>query len=53
MTDTSTAFDDFVDDCFVKNDPICNVEKEKSLELVASRLISELLTAEEDDVIAA
>ena len=52
MTETSTAFDDFVDDCFVENDPICNIEKERSLELVASQLISELL-AEEDDTIAA
>ncbi len=53
MTVTSSAFDDFVDDCFVQNDPICNKEKEKSLELVASQLISELLEGEEDEAIAA
>ncbi len=52
MIYSRTAFDDFVDDCFVEEDPICDINSERSLELVASQLISELIE-ETDDSIAA
>ena len=51
MTSIGSAFDDFVDDCFIEHDPLCNISSEKSLELVASQLISELIE-EEDELIA-
>ena len=44
MSDKNLAFDDFVDDCFIEEDPICGLNGEKSLELVASTLISELIS---------
>ena len=47
-----SAFDDFVDDCFLEEDPLFDASREKSLELVASQLISELVE-EDDDLIAA
>ena len=47
MATNNFAFDDFVDDCFIEEDPICELKGEKSLELVASTLISELIS--EDD----
>ena len=47
MASNNFAFDDFVDDCFIEEDPICGLNEEKSLELVASTLISELIS--EDD----
>ena len=52
MTSPNTAFDDFVDDCFIDQDPLCEASREKSLELVASQLISELV-AEDDELMAA
>ena len=52
MLEENTAFDDFVDDCFIEEDPICGLNGEKSLELVASTLISELIS-EDDNTMAA
>ena len=52
MSLQNSAFDDFVDDCFVEEDPLCDKSREKSLELVASQLIAELIS-EDDDLIAA
>ena len=51
MTSIDSAFDDFVDDCFIEQDPLCNVSSGRSLELVASKLISEIIE-EEDELIA-
>ena len=48
MTTTDFAFDDFVDDCFIDEDPLCGASNEKSLELVASQLISELVAEGQD-----
>ena len=48
MSSTNFAFDDFVDDCFIEEDPICTLSGEKSLELVASQLISGLVSENED-----
>ena len=48
MTATDFAFDDFVDDCFIDKDPLCGIPKGKSLELVASQLISELVDVDYD-----
>ena len=48
MPSNTAAFDDFVDDCFLDEDPLCNVSRDKSLELVASQLISELVLKDED-----
>ena len=50
MASDDTAFDDFVDDCFIDHDPLCNTSRENSLELGASQLISELL---DDDLMVA
>ncbi len=52
MEDKNHAFEDFVDDCFIEKDPLCNISREKSLELVASQLIEELLSSEEDSIAA-
>ncbi len=52
MISKNTAFDDFVDDCFLEYDPLCNITCERSLELVASQLISELIEEENDSVAA-
>ncbi len=40
---TSKALDDFIDDCFVEKDPICDLHREDSLwlDLYASKLIAE------------
>ena len=53
MPSADFAFDDFVDDCFVGEDALCDKSKEESLELVASQLISELVADDDDDLIAA
>ncbi len=53
MDSGNAAFDDFVDDCFINKDPLCDKSKEKSLELVASRLISELVDEDRDAKVAA
>ena len=47
MSERNYAFDDFVDDCFLGEDPLCGLKKERSLQLVASQLLSELIV--EDD----
>ena len=52
MISNNSAFDDFVDDCFLEEDPLCDISEGKSLELVASQLISQIV-AEDDDVVAA
>ena len=52
MAFTTSSFDDFVDDCFISEDPLCNKSKEHSLELVASQLIAELVS-QDDDLMAA
>ncbi len=48
MDRTHEAFRDFVDDCFVDEDPLCNLRRDKSLELVPSQLISEIIQEEGD-----
>jgi len=48
MSATNFAFDDFVDDCFIAEDPICEWRGEKSLELLASPLISELVSENQE-----
>ena len=42
---TSEAFDDFIDDCFVEKDPICDLRRQASLELdrYASALIADMM----------
>ncbi|KGG12144.1 hypothetical protein EV05_1347 [Prochlorococcus sp. MIT 0601] len=47
---TSKALDDFIDECFVGNDPICNLYREDTLWLdaYASRLIAEMPTPIEE-----
>ena len=52
MSSANFAFDDFVDDCFIEEDPICERRGEKSLELVASQLISELVSENQESKIA-
>jgi len=52
MIASNPAFDDFVDDCFVGEDPLCNISSERSLELVASQLISELIEEDKDSIAA-
>ena len=51
MALADSAFDDFVDDCFIEQDPICKKNTERYYELVASQLIAELI--ENDDLMAA
>ena len=48
MSSTNFAFDDFVDDCFIEEDPICELRGEMSLESVASQIISELVSANQE-----
>ncbi len=50
MSTRKSPFDDFVDDCFIDEDPLCNISQERSLELVASQLITELL-AQDDSIV--
>ena len=50
MRDKSYPFDDFLDDCFLNNDPLCAVSEERSLELVASQLIAELIHEEDQKI---
>ncbi len=49
----NSAFDDFVDDCFIEKHPLCDQSRSDALELVASRLIAELIDADDHDRIAA
>ncbi len=48
---SSPAFDAFIDDCFLENDPICDLRLEDSLELdrYASKLIEEIFALREQD----
>ena len=46
MDKTHEAFCDFVDDCFVNEDPLWNVNRDKSLDLISSQLISEIIQEE-------
>ena len=48
MSPIDFAFDDFVDDCFIEQDPICGLRDEMSPESVASKLISGLVSEPED-----
>ncbi len=52
MLEKNKAFDDFVDDCFIDKDPICNISKNNSLEIVASQLISELVEQNDEIKVA-
>ena len=42
---SSQGLDDFIDDCFVEKDPICDLRTQDSLELdrYASALIAEMM----------
>ena len=53
MTSNQAAFDDFVDDCYILEDPLCTKNSQESLELVASQLIAELLKQEDKEILAA
>ena len=53
MFSQNAAFDDFIDDCFLDEDPLCNKSQEKPLELVASKLIAELVAEAGDHSMAA
>ena len=54
MSSSTSAFDDFVDDCFIGKHPLCKRTKEESQELIASQIIAELLAVKEgDDLISA
>ena len=46
MLNNEKAFDDFLDDCFIGQDPICKASEEKILELIPSQLISEIIDEE-------
>ncbi len=52
MVQNDSALDDFIDDCFIEDDPLCCNRKERSLDLIASQLISEIVTQENDELIA-
>ncbi len=52
MAVKKSPFDDFVDDCFIGEDPLCNISQERSLELVASQLITELLAQDNSMVLS-
>lgn len=52
MTEKSSAFDAFIDDCFLDEDPICNKVRSDSLDLIGSKLISELVSNKDDEQIA-
>jgi len=47
---TSKALDDFIDDCFLENDPLCNLHREDSLWLdsYVSKLIVEMAPMPEE-----
>jgi len=47
---TSRALDDFIDDCFVEKDPLCNLYKEEALWLdqYASDLIAGIQRKEKE-----
>ena len=53
MSSKESALDSFIDDCFIDEDPLCTINKERSLELVASQLIAELIAEEDDEIRAA
>ena len=38
------AFDDFVEDCIIQGNSLCEPKNEKSLELVASQILSSLVS---------
>ncbi|WP_269622418.1 hypothetical protein [Prochlorococcus marinus] len=46
---TSKAFDAFIEDCFLNNDPICDLRREDSLELdrYASKLLAEMISTQD------
>ncbi len=46
---SSQGLDDFIDDCFVDKDPICDLRRQDSLELdrYASALIAEMMLKSE------
>ena len=46
MDKNHEAFCDFVDDCFGDEDPLSNLSKDKSWDLVPSQLISEMMQEE-------
>ena len=52
MSSSNSAFDDFVDDCLIDEDPLCGFNNHKTLELVPSQLISDLV-AEDQEINAA
>ena len=52
MSTTNSPFDDFVDDCFLDEDPLCNKSRDESLEIIASQLIAELFTEDEEKMVA-
>ena len=47
---TSRALDDFIDDCFVEKDPLCNLYKEEALwyDKYASDLIAGIQEKEKE-----
>ena len=47
---TSKALDDFIDDCFLDDDPMCNLHREDSLWLDSyiSKLVAEMSTVSEE-----
>ena len=40
MNSSDFALDDFIDDCFINDDPLCKKDEKEYLELVASKLIA-------------
>ena len=52
MSNHSTAYEAFFDDCFLEKDPICDLRREDSLELdrYASELIAKMLEGENLDL---
>ena len=38
------AFDDFVEDCIIQGNSLCEPKNEKTLELVASQILSSLVS---------
>jgi len=53
MTSRDSALDSFIDDCFINEDPLCSSNEERSLELVASQLIAELIAEDGNKTLAA
>ncbi len=46
MDKISDAFDDFIDDCFIDDDPLCNLSIDNASEVVPSQIISAMFEAE-------